>query len=199
MNRDLVYGTIRQEILEQKKCQFQMFTASATITAAILAYAGSTKIGGLIYVAPMTLNSLALWMVIDKAISIQRKVGYLQIMETHSEKPDWSWESDLDKFRADANEGGGEEESRKHTFATMVSLLLMSLNIFCAALYFFGPGAATSADLPHLRHYGWLDAACVLILLGGFAAGWKKRNGLVRGNNSTAIRNKWLRVMGLPR
>jgi hypothetical protein len=77
-----MYSSVRQEILDQKKCQFQLFAASATLTAAVLAYAGRADATPLVYVAPMLLNVLSLTIILDKAISIQRMVGYLQLMES---------------------------------------------------------------------------------------------------------------------
>ena len=87
-----IYKTIRQEILDQKKCQFHLFSISITVTSGILAYASTTKVGPIIYVAPIVMNILALTIIIDKALSIQRMVGYLQLMESETRKIKWMWE-----------------------------------------------------------------------------------------------------------
>jgi len=195
MDRETIYTTIREEILEQRKCQFQLFTASVAITSAVLAYAGATQIGGLVFIAPMLLNSLSLILLIDKAISVQRKVGYLQLVEQNPNHPDWRWETDLDKFRADPNPGKCAAESRKHTYVTTVCGMVVFLNVFCTLLYFLGP---FSSPLGDLRTQGWLDVTCVLILGSGALYAWGKRKGLVRGEDSTsAILDKWQRVTGL--
>jgi hypothetical protein len=195
MERKLIYETIREEILEQKKCQFQIFTASVTVTSAILAFASASKLGGIVYVAPMLLNFLAMWMLIDKAISVQRKVGYLQLIEKNPAKEIWRWETDLDAFRADAVTGEGAKETRKHSYITMVALMLLFLNVFCAALYFFGPDSSSPKTVAQGRAFGWMDAFCILLLLAGFWVGWSRRDSLIRGNNSTtAIAKKWERV-----
>src|SRR5262245_37372732 len=97
VNCELTYSTIRQEILDQKKCQFQLFGVAVTVTSAILAYAAGAQPGRLVYVAPVLINVIALWMVLDKAVSIQRNVGYLQFMEQtpNNDQKDWKWETDL--------------------------------------------------------------------------------------------------------
>ena len=197
MDRETIYKTIREEILEQKKCQFQLFTASVAITSAVLAYAGTTRLGGLVFIAPMLLNSLALVLLIDKAISVQRKVGYLQLVEQNPDHLDWKWETDL-VFRADPDSGKGAAESRKHTYVTTVCGMLFFLNVFCTLLYFFAPFREFPTNPSQGRALGWMDAACVVILVSGAAYAWFRRRSLVRGENSTsAILDKWRRVTGL--
>lgn len=192
---DLVYGSIRQEILDQKKCQFQLFSMAVTVTAAILAYGAATQIGPLLYVAPMVLNLLALIVIIDKAISIQRKVGYLQIMEQGFTDRPWRWETHLDKFRTlrGVTLPPSSGESRKHSYVSTIVLMLTILNFLCAGLCWFGPAPSTPA-----RQIGWLDAFAFILLIAAPCLGFFKRQSLVRGENSTtSIIAKWKKVIGI--
>jgi hypothetical protein len=190
---DLVYGSIRQEILDQKKCQFQLFSMAVTVTAAILAYGAATHVGPLVYTAPMVLNLLALIIIIDKAISIQRKVGYLQIMEQEFSDRPWRWETHLDSFRSlrgvlwEPSSG----EHRKHSYVTTIALMLTILNFLCASLCWFGPARSIAA-----RQIGWLDALVFALLIASPCWGFFKWRSLVRGENSTtAIVAKWKEVI----
>src|ERR1044071_5617669 len=79
----LVYESIRDEILDQKRCQFQIFTVTATLAAAIIGLAAKDSQAAAAYIGPALMAVLALFMIFEKAISIQRKVGYLQLMERH--------------------------------------------------------------------------------------------------------------------
>ena len=137
---ELVYGSIRQEILDQKKCQFQLFTMAVTVTSAVLAYGAATQVGALLYAAPMVLNLLALIIVLDKAVSIQRKVGYLQMMDQGFNRRPWRWETDLDNFRTvrGVQWEPARHESRKHSYVTIVASMLAILNLLCAGLCWWG-------------------------------------------------------------
>ena len=190
---DLVYGSIRQEILDQKKCQFQLFSMAVTVTAAILAYGAATQVGAVLYVAPMVLNLLALIIIIDKAISIQRKVGYLQMMEQGFCQRSWRWESHLDAFRSLRNVEwrASPEESRKHSYVTTIASMLAILNLLCAGLCWWGSASSTAS-----RQIGWLDAVVLILLIVGPYWGFRKRDSLVRGENSSAASSaKWARVL----
>jgi hypothetical protein len=193
MNFELVYSTIRDEILEQKKCQFQLFSVSVAVTSAILAYAAGAHLGRLVYIAPMLINVISLWMVLEKAISVQRKVGYLQLIEQTTDYRDreWSWETDLDRFREKQLPSKDVREAGKHKYVLQVSLLLLFLNGFCAALFFFGPDSRsnTVAD-------GWINEFCLLVLVAGVVLATVQWCSLAYGKNSTpAILRTWKSVV----
>ena len=136
-----MYTSVRQEILDQKKCQFNLFGASITLTAAVLAYGAATNVGPLVYVTPILLNVLSVTIILDKAISIQRMVGYLQLMESCHDKYRWMWEYQLSIFRATAGRSVGLEGFRRHTYVITVATILFVVNILSAALFFRGPSA----------------------------------------------------------
>ncbi len=100
---------MRQEILDQKKCQFQLFGAALTLTAAVLAYAPTARSGPVVYIAPVVMNVLALTIILDKAVSIQRMVGYLQLMESEGSRFLWIWEYDLNLFRETSPKAVGSD------------------------------------------------------------------------------------------
>jgi hypothetical protein len=151
-----VYKSIREEVIEQKKCQFQILTAAITFTAAAWAFVSREIGNSLGYLAPIALNVAALIMILDKARSIQRMVGYLQIMEMRSDKTRWQWEFSLDRFRGKAeinqlcekpapvpsdsnqrepDELESETDKRKHSYITTVGVLLLVLSAFCVLFY----------------------------------------------------------------
>jgi hypothetical protein len=135
----VMYKSVRDEILEQKKCQFNLFAASVTVNAAVLAYSAASKVGPLVYLAPIVLNILAVTIILDKAGSIQRMVGYLQLMENPSNKFLWMWEFHLRRYRAAPGRSEGFEGFRRHSYVVTVASMLLVLNLLCAALYFRGP------------------------------------------------------------
>ena len=190
---DLVYSSIRQEILDQKKCQFQFFSIAVTVTSAILAFGAASQVGPLIYITPMVLNLLALIIILDKAISMQRKVGYLHMMEQGFYQGSWRWETHLDLFRS--LRGVSWEplpgENRKHSYITTITLMFTILNFLCAGLWWWG----LSSPIPS-RQMGWLDAVVFILLFATLYFGFIKRQSLVRGENSTgAIIAKWKKVV----
>jgi hypothetical protein len=189
----LIYGSIRQEILDQKKCQFQLFSMAVTVTAAILAYGEATDLGTHLYAAPMVLNLLALIIILEKAVSIQRKTGYLQMMEQGFEEGPWRWETHLDYFRSlrGVKWERSRRESRKHSYVTIVTLMLTVLNLLCAGLCWWDSNARTPE-----RQKGWLDIVVLILLIAGPVWGFVKRQSLVSGENSTpAIIEKWHTVI----
>jgi len=190
MNKEIIYQSIRDEIIDQKKCQFQLFSIAVTVTSAILAFAKVTTVGPLVYVAPMLLVELALIVIFDKAITIQRKVGYLQKIEQSPKRDNWPWETHLDIYRALPEQPyvvNSADESRKHAYVTSVGLMLITLSAFCASLYFFGPTISSDG-----RAVGWVDGVIVIILFSSIYFGASKRNSLVSGINcSSAISAKW--------
>lgn len=191
-NYDLIYSTIRDEILDQKKCQFQLFSVSVAITSGILAYAAKAELGVLVYIAPMLINTVTLWMVLEKAISVQRKVGYLQMMERTPKPRVWKWETHLDCFRGcRPPRARRKQETHKHTYVLQVAAFLLSLNTFCTALYFFGPGPR-SEDVAD----GWIGIFCGVVLAVGFILAFMQWRSLVYGHNSTArILETWNHVL----
>jgi hypothetical protein len=99
ISENIVYQSIREEILDQKKCQFQIFSVAVAITSVVLAYALRDGELEFALIAPIVMNTLALVIIVDKAISIQRKVGYLQMIEGGMQKlkiDSWKWETHLD-------------------------------------------------------------------------------------------------------
>jgi hypothetical protein len=198
---EVVYRSVRQEILDQKRCQFQILSAALTFSAAVLAYAASLHVSPFVYVAPMLMNVLTLTIILDKAVSIQRMVGYLQLMESYPEPHrGWMWEYHLNIFRELPGEPAGTEKHRKHTYIRNVSLILIMLNFVSLALYFWGPEAAALRSTPaypnFARFLGSVDTAVIgLTLFGTYFAATRIRQ-LVRGvMTSSAVRKKWISVL----
>ena len=93
---EAIYRSVREEILDQKRCQFQIFGAALTLSAAVLAYSASPNVSQFVCAAPMLMNVLTLTIILDKAVSIQRMVGYLQLMESIlAPSRGWMWEYHL--------------------------------------------------------------------------------------------------------
>jgi hypothetical protein len=196
----VMYSSIRQEVLDQKKCQFSLFGACVTLTAAVLAYAGTGKATPVIYVAPMLLNVLGLTIILDKATSIQRMVGYLQLMESKPNRSGWKWEYHLNKFRGLRTGRAKSDAHRKHKYVRNVSLILFVLNAFAVALYGWGPTAIAlraSEGYGEVREvYGAIHVGVVLINLFGVYIALKRWKQLVDGEfTSNAVRKKWLKVL----
>jgi len=76
-----IYKTIREEVIDQKRCQFQLLSLSVTLTAGVLAYGTKADVAPLVFLAPLVMNVVAIVIILDKAVSVQRKVGYLHMME----------------------------------------------------------------------------------------------------------------------
>ena len=134
-----IYSSIRQEILDQKGCQFRMIATALTFNAAVLAYANNASVGPLVYIAPIVMNVFALAIILDKALSIQRMVGYLQLMESDHTPRQWMWEYHLNQFRGISVTNGKSDSHRHHTYVRNVALMLFFLTVLSAALYFLGP------------------------------------------------------------
>lgn len=194
-----MYKTIRQEILDQKKCQFHLFSITITVTAAILAYASASPIGPIVYIAPMVMNVLALTIILDKATSIQRMVGYLQLMEVRKRDIKWMWEYHLNKFRAVRTRKGASDSFRKHTYIVTVSSMLMFLNLLCGVLYRWGPIATSLREkegfIKLARFYGSMDVIAIIIILSGIIYSVFKWYHLVFGKfSSDSIKIRWEKV-----
>jgi len=197
---ELIYGSVRQEILDQKKCQFQLFGAALTLTAAVLAYAPSAKAGPVVYIAPVVMNVLALTIILDKATSVQRMVGYLQLMESEGSRYQWMWEYDLNLFREESPKPVGSESYRRHTYIRTVALMLLILSAGSSGLYGFGPEALALRQTPEfgpLREVYGAIHLLVLILNGwGWYISVRRWLQLVHGKfTSGAIRERWLLVI----
>lgn len=199
INPEIIYRSVRQEILDQKKCQFQMFGAALTVTAAILAYANSTKAAPLVYVVPVLINVLALTIILDKALSIQRMVGYLQLMESGLSPRRWMWEYHLNLFREIPPASVGSDAQRKHTYIRNIALMLLTLNLVSSALYFLGPEAVALRAAPSYQSlreiYGAIHLVVIVFnVVGGVVVGrrwWQ----LVHGDfTSRSIRARWIEV-----
>jgi hypothetical protein len=198
-----VYQTIREEILDQKRCQFQLLSLSVTVTAAIVAYGTGATAAAPVYLAALVMNAVASVIIFDKAISIQRKVGYLQLMEEDLQKYDWKWESQLDEFRKALHSSGSvsggassEDPPRKHSYVTTVGWMLLILNAVCVLLFIAAPGAWKW----HVENFPWLSLGSGGIVLTVFVAGATafriKRSQLIGGQHSgPQIRSTWTRVL----
>lgn len=200
INPEIIYSSVRQEILDQKKCQFQMFGAAITVTAAILAYASSMKAGPLVYVVPVLLNVLALTIILDKAVSIQRMVGYLQLVESEFSKRCWMWEYHLNLFREIPGKNIGSDAQRKHTYIRNIALMLLTLNLVSSALYFFGPEAIDLRKDPNYQNlrelYGAIHLLVIFFNVLGFVVVARRWWQLVHGEyTSRSIRARWLEVL----
>jgi hypothetical protein len=194
-----IYATIRQEILDQKRCQFQIFSLAVTGTALILAYAAATSGSPLVYLAPIVMNDFALIMILDKAVSVQRKVGFLQMMEQHWDDYHWMWETQLDSFRGKVplRPRVGGDPARKHSYVTSVGMMLIGLNVLAALL-------ATAATIARSRGILWPFSATTwtlltvgtVLLVGGLFFLVIRRRQLISGRHSgPAIHETWLIVL----
>lgn len=200
IDAQVMYSSIRQEILDQKKCQFNIFGASITLTAAVLAYGASTNIGPLIYLAPILLNVLAATMILDKATSIQRMVGYLQLMESRFDEFIWMWEYHLAEFRKVRATFAGLaslEGFRRHSYVVTVATILFVVNILCAGLYRFGPAAInlrSSTRWSELAEfYGAVNLIVMVLLVSGLAIMIYRWGQLMFGRfTGASVRARWL-------
>jgi hypothetical protein len=128
MEKSIIYNTVRSEILDQKKCQFQMFAAAITFSSALFAFGTIKDIIPIIFIAPILMNVFALTIILDKSISIQRMVGYLQLMENEKSEKEWMWEYHLNIFRGGKIKSVGREPRRKHKYIQHIALMLFALN-----------------------------------------------------------------------
>ncbi len=192
------YKSVRQEILDQKKCQFNLFGVAITLTSAVLAYAAAaTDVGPLVYVAPVLLNVLAMAIILDKAISIQRMVGYLQLVEQGDNGKEWMWEYHLSKFRELKGTWSGAESFRRHSYVLQVSMILLALNVLCASLYFYGPSAKllrNSSEWSQVSEiYGAVNLVVLILLSVGAVLALRRWFQLVFGQyTGKAILARWL-------
>jgi hypothetical protein len=195
-----IYKSVRQEILDQKKCQFHMFGAAITLTAGILAYTGSqtARANPIVYVAPIILNTLALTIILDKALSIQRMVGYLQLMESENNGRRWMWEFHLNKFRERSPKPVSADKAyRKHTYIRNISLMLVILDFAFTALALWGPeGILLSEPTEYARIYGALTLAIGLLDVVAVYVAFRRWRELTAGCfTSEAIAGRWREVL----
>lgn len=198
INPEITYQTIRDEIIDQKRCQFQLLSLAVTVTAAVFAYGTATTSEPLIYLAPLVMNVLAIVIIFDKAVSIQRKVGYLQWMEEHLNEYEWMWERQLDEFRRAVPERAGVpgDPSRKHSYVTTVGLILVILNAISCFLFIATP----SSWKWHIQYFPWLSLLTSVIVLAIFVCGiiifFLKRSHIIKGRHSgPQISETWRRVL----
>jgi len=200
IDTNIIYESIRHEIVDQKKCQFQLFSTALTLTAAILAYGASTKVGPLVYVAPIIMNTLALNIILEKATSIQRMVGYLQIMEQTESDAHWMWEYHLRHFRECPGKSCGSETHRKHAYVRNVALMLLMLNAVSSGLYFWGPEAITlraSKDFASVsQFYGGVHVIVIALNFVGIFVAGRRLFQLIFGQfTAKAIQERWATVI----
>ena len=196
INSTVIYNSIRQEIMDVKKCQFNIFCVSITFTAAILAYAASTKVGPLVYIAPILMNVLCLTIILDKVVGIQRMVGYLQLMESGGISGDAMWEFHLSKFRELTGKSCGSEEFRKHKYIITVSSIILLINFLSGALYRWGPSAiALRNETDYYKvseFYGAINLLVSALLALGVLLAIRKWWQLVFGiYTGKAIKDRW--------
>ncbi len=206
INPELTYRTIRDEILDQKRCQFQLLSLAVTVTALVLAYASTKPSEPSIYIAPVLMNVVAIIIIFDKAVSFQRKVGYLQIMEESLGEGVWKWESNLDNFRkvdpknSDDGKKSKHDETketdppRKQSYITTVGTLLVALNCICGYLFssevnWWYPSTVYTVQ--------WVNTAIIAVLLiYGIGTFMRKRHHLIKGQHSgPQIRKIWESVL----
>ncbi len=197
---EVMYKSIRQEILDQKKCQFNLFCACLTITAAILAYASAQNVGPIIFMAPILLNVLGVIIILDKAISIQRMVGYLQIMENNYNDYKWMWEYNLSKFREMPGKSYGKEGFRRHSYILTVAGFLVIINIFCACLYFWGPSASNLRKAANwsdiAEFYGAINVFIIFFVCFGILITLRRWGQLIFGKyTNKAIKERWKQAL----
>lgn len=197
---ETMYTSVRQEILDQKKCQFNLFGASITLTAAVLAYGAATSVGPLVYVAPILLNVLATMMILDKAISIQRMVGYLQLMETRHNEFTWRWEYHLSLFRRIPGKSLGLEGFRRHSYVITVASVLFVINSLCAALYFYGPAAimlrSSETWTVVSEFYGGVNVLVIALLSCGLFITLYRWSQLMFGKfTGVAVEQRWVKAI----
>ena len=195
-----MYTSVRQEILDQKKCQFHLFGACITLTAAVLAYAAATKVGPLVYLAPILLNLMGVIIILDKAISINRMVGYLQLMENEHDKHNWMWEYHLSKYRELTGKPCGIEGFRRHSYVITVAAMLLVMNLLCLALYFWGPAATiirnSSQWASSAEFYGAVDLLMILLVGLSLLITVRRWCQLMFGKfTGKAIRKRWLEAI----
>lgn len=184
--------------MDQKKCQFQLFSLTVTVTAGILAYAAGTISIPPIYLVPLAMNALTMIIILDKAISIQRKVGYLQLMEQNLNEYEWMWEAQLDIFRGKVplRPKSKGDPARKHSYITTVGLLLVLLNILCGFLYILGPDALKWHQAQPQYTTFISDFIGILAFSSSIAILIRKRSQLINGKHSgPAIENTWREVL----
>lgn len=194
-----MYNSIRQEILDVKKCQFNLFGVSITLTAAILAYAAATSVGPIVYIAPILMNVLCVTMILDKAVSIQRMVGYLQLMESGQISGDAMWEFHLSKFRELPGKSCGYEKFRKHKYVITVSAIILLISFLSGALYRWGPSAiALRNETDYYKvaeFYGAINLLVLALLTLGVLLAIRKWWQLVFGiYTGKAIRHRWIQA-----
>ena len=185
------YTSVRAEILDQKKCQFQMFGAAMTFSSAVFAFVISFSPVSIVLVSPIIMNVFSLLMIMDKAISIQRMVGYLQLMESEKLTTSWMWEYHLNKFREHPAIAGQPEPHRKHRYTRNISLMLISLNSVSIVLYIWKTDWNAKTIVDYIMHI----SMAFFYLLGIFVAFYRSSQ-LVKGKyTANAIKNRWLKVI----
>jgi hypothetical protein len=195
----VIYGSVRQEILDQKRCQFEIFAAALTLSTTVLAY-GVSRVTAqpIVYAAPIIMNVMTLTILMSKAISIQRMVGYLQLMESRdTPRHGWMWEYHLNLFREKEGVKDGEDELDKHQYACTVSAMLLALNLMFLVLYFSGPEAVPfRAYLNYPMRWLWFISVPIIVLnLFGFYFAGKRMWQLAYGTmTSNAVRKRWNEV-----
>jgi hypothetical protein len=138
-------------------------------------------------------------MILDKAISIQRMVGYLQLMENDTDRK-WKWEYHLNIFREKPGKSSIQEPHRKHRYVFNVALMLLILNAISSALYAWGPDAvalrATSEYQSLREFYGAVHLLVLVLNFYGIYIAIHRWRQLVYGPfKSSAIQARWLEVL----
>jgi hypothetical protein len=195
INKITIYNSVRNEILEQKKCQFQMLGLALTFSGAIIAWKLPGDIS-YIFIVPMLMNVLALTIILDKAASIQRMVGYLQLMENDTTRDVWKWEYHLNAFRGfdvQKIESPNEDiEKRKHKYIRNIAIMLLALNVISIFLYGWRSSKLVNSTAVDIT----MHIIVLVMNLIGIIIFFTKWFGLVHGGHTTtAIKERWLKAL----
>jgi hypothetical protein len=121
---------------------------------------------------------------LDKAISVQRKVGYLQMMEQFYDQYVWRWETQLDEFRAEVPlRPKAGDPARKHSYITSVGPMFVGLNVLSFILLWIAKSPAL--EIASLPGSIWISRSLGIVLLLFCAAFlYFKRDSLINGRDS---------------
>ena len=195
MERKTVYESLRRELLEQRRCQLQMYTLSAGVLPAALLFAEKANLGAFVFPACILFFIAALMMVFNKECSIFRKVGYLRILEENEQIQQWRWESDIDAFRQDPARFQDTTKGSHHSYVIMISVFINMLIWISVVLYAIQPFPAEHLQLPEW-HKGVLALSCILVAVAGTLGTGISLYGFSYGSDSTsAIYDKWHHVL----
>jgi len=191
MQRETVYKSLREELLEQRRHQLQMYTLSAGALPPALLFAEKANLGTFMSPACILISVAALMMVFYQERSIVQKVGYLRVLEENEQIQKWCWESDKDAFLKNETFFKSATVSRHHSYVAMISLFINTLIWVSVFLYAIQP-----FPVEYPQRLEWLKGGLGLFcLLTGFYCTimtYRSLYGFILGSNSvSAIYDKW--------